>query len=122
MGGVASGLDGARQAVVSPDGQHLYVASQESDAVVVFQRNPATGSLKFLGVHRDESVSVCVQPTTCTIHSLDGAGALAVDPAGDESLRGGAETTARSPSSSAPARRLRSPSPADSRAATRRRR
>ncbi len=83
LGGAASGLDGARRAVVSPDGQHLYVSSQDSDAVVVFQRNPATGSLKFIGVHRDETTSVCVQPISCTIHSLDGASALAVDPAGD---------------------------------------
>ncbi len=82
LGGAASGLDGARQTMVSPDGQHLYVASQDSDAVVVFQRNPATGSLKFIGVHRDEAVSVCVQPTSCTIHSLDGAGALVADPSG----------------------------------------
>ena len=82
LGGAASGLDGARQTMVSPDGQHLYVASQDSDAVVVFQRNPATGSLKFIGVHRDEAVSVCVQPTSCTTHSLDGAGALVADPSG----------------------------------------
>ncbi|MEO8195215.1 MAG: beta-propeller fold lactonase family protein [Thermoanaerobaculia bacterium] len=83
LGGAASGLDGARRVVVSPDGQHVYVASQDSDAVVVFQRNPATGSLKFIGVHRDETTAACVQPISCTIHSLDGAGALAVDPAGD---------------------------------------
>ncbi len=83
LGGVASGLDGAAQTAVSPDGQHLYVASQESDAVVIFQRNPATGSLKFVDVHRDGSPAPCVQPTTCIIPSLDGAGALALDPAGD---------------------------------------
>ena len=82
LGGAATGLDGARQTLVSPDGQHLYVASAVSDATVVFQRNPATGSLKFIGVHRDEAISACVQPTTCIVHSLDGAGALAVDPSG----------------------------------------
>ena len=32
LGGAATGLDGARQTLVSPDGQHLYVASAESDA------------------------------------------------------------------------------------------
>ena len=82
LGGAATGLDGARQTLVSPDGQHLYVASAESDAIVVFQRNPATGSLKYIGVHRDEAISACVQPTSCVIHSLNGAGALAVDPSG----------------------------------------
>ncbi len=82
LGGAASGLGGARQALVSPDGQHLYVASEASDAVVVFQRNPATGSLKYLGVHRDEAVSACVQPTSCIIRSLNGAGAVVADPAG----------------------------------------
>ncbi len=82
LGGAATGLDGARQSVVSPDGQHLYLASQDSDAVVVFQRNAATGSLKFVEVHRDGASSACVQPNPCLVTSLDGAGALALDPAG----------------------------------------
>jgi uncharacterized repeat protein (TIGR01451 family) len=83
LGGAATGLEGSRQSVVSPDGEHLYVAALDSDAVVVFQRNPATGSLKFIEVARDGAISACVQPTTCTIPSLDGAGAVVLDPAGD---------------------------------------
>ncbi|MEO7794488.1 MAG: beta-propeller fold lactonase family protein [Thermoanaerobaculia bacterium] len=82
LGGVASGLDGARQSVVSPDGQHLYVASVDSDAVVVFQRNGATGSLKFIDVLRDGAAEACVQPTTCVLPSLDSADAVVLDPAG----------------------------------------
>ena len=83
LGGAATGLDGAVRALVaSPDGQHLYVASRVSDAVAVFQRNSATGSLKFVEVRRDGTSAPCVQPATCVIPSLDGARALAVDPSG----------------------------------------
>src|SRR5262245_33836806 len=38
-------LVGASQVAVSPDGRHAYVASQISDAIVVFDRHPTTGAL-----------------------------------------------------------------------------
>jgi DNA-binding beta-propeller fold protein YncE len=38
-------LDGATGVVVSPDGRNVYVASQLSDALVVFDRNAQTGEL-----------------------------------------------------------------------------
>jgi len=40
-----TGLLGARGVTVSPDGQHLYVASQDNSAVAVFARNAVTGAL-----------------------------------------------------------------------------
>jgi 6-phosphogluconolactonase (cycloisomerase 2 family) len=49
----AQGLDGATQAAVSPDGQHVYVASVDADAVVVFTREAATGILTFVEAELD---------------------------------------------------------------------
>lgn len=47
VGGV-QGLLGARSVAVSPDGAYIYVASNFSDAVAVFARDPATGALSFV--------------------------------------------------------------------------
>ena len=52
VGGVA-GLGGAEQVVLSPDGAHLYVASDEDDAVAVFRRDPTTGAVTFVEAQRD---------------------------------------------------------------------
>jgi DNA-binding beta-propeller fold protein YncE len=38
-------LDGANSVSLSPDGNHVYVASQTSHAVAVFDRDPVTGAL-----------------------------------------------------------------------------
>jgi 6-phosphogluconolactonase (cycloisomerase 2 family) len=51
-GGV-DGLNGAFSVTVSPDGKHLYAASQFDDAVAVFSRNLTTGTLTFVKVHKD---------------------------------------------------------------------
>src|SRR5947208_1430671 len=72
VGGVA-GLGGAEQVVLSPDGAHLYVASDEDDAVAVFRRDPATGDLTFVEVQRDGVGGV---------DGLDGAQAVVVAPDG----------------------------------------
>ena len=42
------GLRGARDAAVSPDGRHLYVAAHEDSAVSALARDPATGELSFV--------------------------------------------------------------------------
>jgi 6-phosphogluconolactonase (cycloisomerase 2 family) len=43
--GRGRGLNGAVSVVMSPDGQHVYVASRDSNAVAIFARNVTTGAL-----------------------------------------------------------------------------
>ena len=52
VGGV-SGLDGAEEVVVSPDGLHVYVASDDGSALAGFSRDGTTGALTFLEAHID---------------------------------------------------------------------
>jgi DNA-binding beta-propeller fold protein YncE len=40
-----TGLDGARFVLVSPHGENVYVASQDANAIAVFDRDPTTGIL-----------------------------------------------------------------------------
>jgi uncharacterized repeat protein (TIGR01451 family) len=47
------GLGGVRFVTVSPDGKHLYAASQTDNAVAVFSRNSTTGSLTFVEAQQD---------------------------------------------------------------------
>lgn len=67
------GLAGARAAAVSPDGRHVYAAGQVGDAVVVLERDPATGELGFRQSLRDGVGGV---------DGLNGAAAVALDPTG----------------------------------------
>jgi len=67
------GLKGAQAAAVSPDGTSVYVASQDDDAIAVFRRDPATGTLTFVERERDGSNGV---------DGLDGAKAVIVSPDG----------------------------------------
>lgn len=52
VGGVG-GLRGVWALTVSPDGRHVYAAGYREDAVVVFDRDEATGRLTFLEVHKE---------------------------------------------------------------------
>lgn len=77
LGGV-DGLDAAEALALSPDGRHLYAASENDDAVAVFARNINTmsmdfGKLTFVEARFDGSGG---------IDGLDGAGSVALDPAG----------------------------------------
>ena len=47
------GLDGAYFITVSPDGQHVYAASHDDDAVAIFSRDATTGLLSYLGMMKD---------------------------------------------------------------------
>ena len=53
----------------SPDGAHVYVASEDADAIAIFERAPDTGFLTFLGAVRDGMDGVT---------GLDGARTLAL--------------------------------------------
>ncbi|MCP3868710.1 MAG: lactonase family protein [Gammaproteobacteria bacterium] len=48
-----SGLAFAHSIAISSDGAHLYATGSNDDAIIVFQRNRATGRLSFLEYHRD---------------------------------------------------------------------
>ncbi len=52
IGGV-DGLAGANAVTVSPDGDHVYVASRSEDAVAVFARSSVDGTLTFLQALKD---------------------------------------------------------------------
>ena len=67
-GGITK-LGGAHDIIMSGDNKHLYVASYDDDAVVVFSRNTSTGALTFVQ-------EIC--STDAGIEGLDGASALEI--------------------------------------------
>lgn len=72
VGGVA-GLDGVRALELSPDGQFLYAAAYNSDALAIFARDGVTGMLTFLEAEVDGQGGV---------DGLDGARAVVASPEG----------------------------------------
>jgi 6-phosphogluconolactonase (cycloisomerase 2 family) len=82
--GVASaeGLDQPGDLALSPDGRHLYVAGFDADALAVFARDPARGSLRFETVMRDRA-----GPVT----GLGGAISVVVSPDGESVYVAGRE-------------------------------
>jgi len=84
VGGV-TGLIDARSVVVSPDGNHVYVASWGSDAVVVFGRDDTSGALTFVERQRDGLDGV---------DGLNGARSVAVSPDGNHVYAAGWEDDA----------------------------
>jgi len=67
------GLASPQEVVVSPDGDHVYVASLSDDGVSAFARDPGNGTLTFIDVYKD---GVDAEGT-------DGAVGLAISPDGD---------------------------------------
>jgi 6-phosphogluconolactonase (cycloisomerase 2 family) len=67
------GLTGARAAVVSPDGAHVYVAGHDDNAVAMFRRDAASGALSYLGQKLDGASGVV---------GLGGVQALTLSPDG----------------------------------------
>nr|MDJ0865777.1 beta-propeller fold lactonase family protein [Myxococcota bacterium] len=65
------GLEEVLSVAVSPEGAHVYTAAREGDAVAVFERDRATGTLSFAEVHVDGVAGV---------DGLWGAQAVAVSP------------------------------------------
>jgi 6-phosphogluconolactonase (cycloisomerase 2 family) len=70
-----NGLDGANSLAISPDGNHLYVASRHEDALQVLLRSAGTGALFEIEVHRDGVGGV---------DGLAGARAVALSPDGSQ--------------------------------------
>ena len=66
-------LDGPTNLCLSPDGKHVYVAAYEDDAIVVFERNQATGLLTYQGFVSDDLNGVTgLDRVRCIITSSDG--------------------------------------------------
>ena len=93
------GLNGASEPVVSPDGAHVYVATQIPDsAIAAFSRNASTGALAFVEVEKDGVGGV---------DGLEDANELAISPDGGSvyAVSGGADdgvaAFSRDPSSGA---------------------
>jgi len=69
-----SGLSGAGDVALSPEGAWLYVTSFLDNALVVFKRNPASGGLSFIQKYQDGSGG---------INNLGGASQIELSPAGN---------------------------------------
>jgi 6-phosphogluconolactonase (cycloisomerase 2 family) len=77
------GLNGASEPVVSPDGAHVYVATQIPDsAVATFSRNASTGALAFVEVDKDgvggvdgleDARELAISPDGASVYAVSGA-------------------------------------------------
>ena len=83
VGGV-DGIDRASAVAVSPDGAHVYATGEHDDAVATFVRDPASGTLAFIGVQRDGvgGVDGIQRPSAVTV-SADGASVYVAGGAAD---------------------------------------
>jgi cysteine-rich repeat protein len=70
---LVDGLDGAFALAMTDDGTHLYVAGNADDKLAAFARNPATGALTIVDIHRDDIAGV---------NGLNGATGVALSPDG----------------------------------------
>ena len=86
----ARALSGASAVALSPDGENAYVAAYDSNAVVMFERDVATGLLKQLGCVSDDG-----HDRLCTTgNALRGAAAVVVSADGRHVYVGAAESGA----------------------------
>jgi 6-phosphogluconolactonase (cycloisomerase 2 family) len=67
----AQGLGGPESVAVSPDGRHVYVATDIDDAVVVFARHPVSGTLTFVQKLEEQDLG---------LNTVNGASAVTVSP------------------------------------------
>src|SRR5688572_5734054 len=77
--GTAAALDGAHDALVSPDGRHLYVASFQGDSLSIFARDRARGRLTQLPDADGCVVDDPLRGSPCaSAEGLDGIGGLGI--------------------------------------------
>ncbi len=67
-----TGLYGAHGVVVSPDGTYVYATGSSSEALVVFDRDPATGALTFVETHDASNGAWAIACTRSVAVSPDG--------------------------------------------------
>ncbi|MFC1562307.1 beta-propeller fold lactonase family protein, partial [candidate division KSB1 bacterium] len=77
-GGSAEGLDGAISVTVSADGNHVYAAGKIDNAIVVFDRSPADGSLTLV----ETLVDAGVDGSGNTIDGLASSSGVRISPDG----------------------------------------
>lgn len=78
--GEVQGLYGPHSLVVSPDGDYVYVASFNDNALTSFKRDKTTGTLSFWGMQQDSVAGV---------NGLAGARTVTVSPDGDHAYVAG---------------------------------
>jgi 6-phosphogluconolactonase (cycloisomerase 2 family) len=79
LGTAIDGLGGARDVVLSPDGQLLFVAGQTDNGVAVFLREVNTGELRFAQFYQEGGLDAAA----ATIRGLDGVVCLSLSPDGE---------------------------------------
>lgn len=79
------GMAGARDLAISGDGRFVFVAGHDADAVVVFERDPANGSLRWRSMVRDSEHGIT---------GIGGVSALALSPDGQHLYAAGAASQA----------------------------
>ena len=67
-----SGLDGSTAVTVSADGNFVYAAGEDDDAIVVFERDSNTGMLTFVQKIEDASATDGLNGINCIAISGDG--------------------------------------------------
>jgi DNA-binding beta-propeller fold protein YncE len=80
--GTAAALDGAHDALVSPDGRHLYVASFQGDSLSIFARQARSGRLTQLPGAEGCFIDGPFGFDCSDADGLDGIGGLAISPDG----------------------------------------
>ena len=81
----AQGLAGVADVLLSPDGEHVYVASPVDNSVAAYRRDRASGALAFLDMEQNGVLEVT---------GLSGARALAISPDGRHLYAAGAFSNA----------------------------
>jgi len=80
------GLDGVYSVTVSPDGNHIYTAGYDDDAVAVFQRDAQSGELTFSHVLRDGQDGVDGLDRAASVTVSPGGGHVYVASYGDDAV------------------------------------